>query len=106
MKMHQVGRLGTRQSHPHAQLDTAVEPAAERAAHPGLAHETAAKPERNRRARTTESRPAGALHAVDGSFRHDGDMNRSERIGFWIYVAMGSLCAAVLEAAAISAIVS
>jgi hypothetical protein len=33
-------------------------------------------------------------------------MTRSERIGFWIYVAMGIFCAAVLVAAAISANVS
>jgi hypothetical protein len=55
---------------------------------------------------TTDSRPAGALSAVDGSDRHDGDMNRSERIGFWMYVATGIFCAAVLVAAAISAIAS
>jgi hypothetical protein len=55
---------------------------------------------------STESRPAGALDAVDGSHEQGFGMNRAERIGFWIYVAMGSVCVAVLGAAAISAIVS
>lgn len=48
----------------------------------------------------------GALHAVEGSHRPDGEMNRSERIGFWSYVAMGIFCGAVVVAAAISAIAS
>jgi hypothetical protein len=54
----------------------------------------------------TESSPAGALDAVDGSHEHSLGMNRAERIGFWIYVAMGIVCAGVLAAAAISAIAS
>lgn len=32
-------------------------------------------------------------------------MNRSERIGFWMYVAMGALCVTILVAAAVSAVV-
>jgi hypothetical protein len=55
---------------------------------------------------TTVSPPSGALGAVVGSARDDGDMNRSERIGFWLYVAMGLFCAAGLVAAAMTAIVS
>jgi hypothetical protein len=54
----------------------------------------------------TQSRPVGALDAVDGSHEHGSGMNRAERIGFWIYVAMGIVCLAVLAAAAISAIAS
>jgi hypothetical protein len=54
----------------------------------------------------TESRPAGALDAVDGSHEHGFGMNRAERTGFRIYVAMGIVCLAVLVAAAISAIAS
>jgi hypothetical protein len=54
---------------------------------------------------STVSRPSGALCAVV-DYRDDGDMNRAERIGFWLYAAMGILCAAVLVAAAITAIVS
>jgi hypothetical protein len=50
--------------------------------------------------------PTGALDAVDGSHEYGFGMNRGERIGFWIYVAMGIVCAAVLAAAAISAIAS
>jgi hypothetical protein len=89
-----------------AQLEAAAEPAAERAAHPGLGYKAVARPERNRQTRTTDSRPAGALHAVEGSHNHEGAMNRSERIGFWIYVAMGALCVAILAAAAASAVMS
>jgi hypothetical protein len=105
------GMSGTRKitrspAHPQAQLDAAVEPAVERAAAAGLRYEPMAEPEINRRARTTDSRPAGELEAIEASHRHDGEMNRSERIGFWIYVAMGILCAAVVVAAAISAIAS
>jgi hypothetical protein len=54
----------------------------------------------------TQSRPTRALDAVDGSHEHGSGMNRAERIGFWIYVAMGFVCVAVLGAAAISAIAS
>jgi hypothetical protein len=54
----------------------------------------------------TESRPAGALDAADGSHERGCGMNRAERIGFWMYVAMGIVCVAVLVAAAISAIAS
>jgi hypothetical protein len=54
----------------------------------------------------TQSRPAGVLDAVDGSHEHGFGMNRAERIGFWIYVAMGIVCVAELAAAAISAIAS
>jgi hypothetical protein len=60
----------------------------------------------NRQTRTRDSRPPGAVHAVDGPHRHDFSMNRSERIGFWFYVAMAIFCAAVLVAAAFSANVS
>ena len=55
---------------------------------------------------TKPSRPAGTLHAVERPDRHDGVLTRADRIGFWIYVAMGVFCAAVLVAAAITAIVS
>jgi hypothetical protein len=101
-----VVRPQAQQTHRQAQLDAAAEPAAERAGRPGAAEEAAAGPEINWQTRTTGSRSAGALSAVDGSDRHDGDMNRSERIGFWMYVAMGIFCAAVLVAAAIAAIAS
>jgi len=46
---------------------------------------------------TTASRAFAAL---------DGDLTRSEQIGFWLYVAMGILCMAVVVAAAASAIVT
>ena len=55
---------------------------------------------------TTVAQASGALHAGVGSYRDDGAMNRSERIGFWMYVAMGIFCAAVFVAAALTAIVS
>jgi hypothetical protein len=54
---------------------------------------------------TSASRAFGALHAVGGSDHIDGYLTRSERIGFWLYVAMGIFCAAVFVAAAASAIV-
>jgi hypothetical protein len=54
----------------------------------------------------TDPRRPGYLRPVDGSTRNDGEMNRSERIGFWIYFAMGIFCAVILVAAAISAILS
>ena len=54
---------------------------------------------------STVSRRSGALRQVAGTYRDAADMNRSERIGFWLYVAMGSFCAAVL-AAAITALLS
>jgi hypothetical protein len=55
----------------------------------------------------TDARPSGALDAVDGYHGHDErEMTRSERIGFWMYVAMASFCAAVVIAAALSALVS
>ena len=57
-------------------------------------------------AATTVSRSSGALRTVVGSQRDDLAMNRSERIGFWLYVAMGTFCVAVLVAAAMTAIVS
>jgi hypothetical protein len=53
---------------------------------------------------TTASRPLGELRVVDASDELDGVMTRSERFGFWLYVAMGVLCMAVLVAAAVSAI--
>jgi hypothetical protein len=53
---------------------------------------------------TSASRAFGALHAVEISDPIDGYLTRSERIGFWLYVAMGILCAAVVAAAAASAI--
>lgn len=53
---------------------------------------------------TSASRAFGALHAVD-SDPIDGYLTRSERIGFWLYVAMGIFCAAVVVAAVASAIV-
>jgi hypothetical protein len=102
---HRVGRPQAQQTDPRARLDAAVEPAAKRAAHPGLGEDAAARPEMNRHTRTTDLRPE-ALHAVHGAPRDEGEMNRSERIRFWIYVAMGLLCAALLVAAAISAIAS
>jgi hypothetical protein len=55
---------------------------------------------------TTVSPPSGALRAVAGSDRYRGGMNRSERIGFWLYAAMGMFSMAVLVAAAMTAIVS
>ena len=55
---------------------------------------------------STVSRRSGALRPVAGTYRDAADMNRSERIGFWLYVAMGSFCAAVLFAAAITALLS
>jgi hypothetical protein len=55
---------------------------------------------------STVSPPSGALPAVVDSHRDDGDMNRAERIGFSLYAAMGIFCAAVLVAAAMTAIVS
>jgi hypothetical protein len=55
---------------------------------------------------TSASRPFGALRTVESADHIDGDLTRSERIGFWLYVAMGILCIAVLVAAATSAIVS
>jgi hypothetical protein len=57
-------------------------------------------------AQTAATDPRGDLRLVDGSTRHDGEMNRSERIGFWIYSAMGIFCAVILVAAAISAVLS
>ena len=53
-----------------------------------------------------DSRRRGDLHPVDNTNRRDCELSRSERIGFWLYVAMGSICVAILDAAAISAIVS
>ena len=55
---------------------------------------------------TTVSPPSGALRAVAGAYGDGSDMNRSERIGFWLYVAMGTFCMAVLAAAAMTATVS
>jgi hypothetical protein len=55
---------------------------------------------------TKAARLAGALHAVERSDRHDGVITRADRIRFWIYVAMGALCMAVLVAAAITATAS
>jgi hypothetical protein len=52
----------------------------------------AATTQRRQRTRSTGERGLG--------------MNRAERIGFWMYVAMGVVCVAVLVAAAISAIAS
>jgi hypothetical protein len=54
----------------------------------------------------TGSRHTGALDAVYRSHEHGFGMNRAERIGFWMYVAMGIVCLAVLVAAASSAIAS
>jgi hypothetical protein len=55
---------------------------------------------------TPLSPPSGAVRAVADSYRDGSEMNRSERIGFWLYVAMGIFCMAVLVAAAMTAIVS
>jgi hypothetical protein len=55
---------------------------------------------------TSVSPPRGAVRVAAGSDRYGGEMNRSERIGFWLYVAMGAFCMAVLVAAAMTAIVS
>jgi hypothetical protein len=52
---------------------------------------------------TTASRPRSA-RVIDSSHQLDGVLTRSERIGFWLYVAMGIVCVAVLVAAAVSAI--
>ena len=52
----------------------------------------------------TASRPARAAHAVERS--EDGIVTRADRIGFWIYVAMGILSAAFLVAVTLAAIVS
>jgi hypothetical protein len=38
-----------------------------------------------------------------GRYRDGSDMSRSERIGFWLYVAMGTFCMAVLVAGAMTA---
>jgi hypothetical protein len=54
----------------------------------------------------TVSPPSGALRAVVGSYRDGGDMNRAERIGFWLYAGMGIVCTAVLIAAAMTALVA
>ena len=67
---HRVGRQQAQQTHPKAQLDAAVEPAAERAASPGSAEEAAAGPE----------------------------MNRQERVIFTVYVVMGILIVLFLAA--------
>lgn len=69
---HRVGRLHAQRTHPQGQLDAAVEPAAERAAHPGLVEEAAARPQ----------------------------MNRPERVIFTAYVAMGILIVLFLAATA------
>lgn len=49
---------------------------------------------------------ASLLQPADGSRDVDGALNRSERIGFWLYVAMGLFCTAILLAAAASAIIA
>jgi hypothetical protein len=67
---HRVGRQRAQQTHPQAQLDAAVEPAAERAARPGSAEEAAAGPE----------------------------MNRQERAIFTVYVVIGILIVLFLAA--------
>ena len=70
-------------------------------------NKTAAASRESVRTPATDARPSGALYALDGYHGHDeGGMSRSERIGFWMYVAMASSCAAVVIAAALSAIVS
>jgi hypothetical protein len=55
---------------------------------------------------TSYLRESGTPQTGEGCHDHHGGMNRSERIGFWMYVAMGTFCAAVLGAAAISAILA
>ena len=60
---HRVGSPQAQQTHPQAQLDAAVEPAAERAARPGFSDEAASKP----------------------------GMSRQERAIFTAYVVMGML---------------
>jgi hypothetical protein len=55
---------------------------------------------------TPLSPPSAAVRAVADCYRDGSEMNRSERIGFWLYVAMGIFCMAVLVAAAMTAIVS
>jgi hypothetical protein len=51
---------------------------------------------------TTIAEAPSLLHSPTVS----GNPTRSERIGFWMYVAMGSLCVAVLIAAAMTALLS
>jgi uncharacterized iron-regulated membrane protein len=43
------------------------------------------------------------LPAADVSHHLGAALNRSERIGFWLYVAMGVFCTAILLGAAASA---
>jgi hypothetical protein len=57
---HRVGRRRARQAHEPARLAAAVEPAAERAARPGVGRDAAAGP----------------------------GMNRRERLIFWVYVLL------------------
>lgn len=67
---HLAGRLRAQRSHRQAGLDVVVEPAAERAARPGVGYDAAARPE----------------------------MNRKERVIFTVYVVMGILIVAFLAA--------
>jgi hypothetical protein len=67
---HRVGRPEAQQTHLQAELDPAVEPAAERAARPGFGDEAAARPE----------------------------LNRQERVIFTVYVVMGILIVLFLAA--------
>jgi hypothetical protein len=67
---HPVGRLRAQRPHRQAGLDAAVEPAAERAARPGVQYDAAARPE----------------------------MNLQERVIFTVYVVMGTLIVAFLAA--------
>ena len=50
--------------------------------------------------------PLEPLRAADGSHHRDGALTGSERIGCWLYVAMGVFCTAILVAAAASAIIA
>jgi len=51
--------------------------------------------------------PGGTVSISSGAFTSlVGDLTRSDRIGFWVYVAMGSFCVAVPVAAAMSALLS
>jgi hypothetical protein len=71
---HQVARPQAQQPDPQAQRDAAVDPAAERAAPPGLRDEAPARP----------------------------PMNRQERVTFTVYVAMGMLIMLFLAATGVA----
>ena len=55
---------------------------------------------------TSAVRITGTTAAGEGVRRRADLMNRSERIGFWLYLAMTSLSLAIVVAAAAAALVS